>query len=76
MNPSTRARTFFVLLIATITVGADKTPHTYQPGTITGWNTQHYSVTDAATGRSIPAHKQVYNLKGAEAVYDIDSSVL
>jgi len=61
-----------VLLAATMAAGADKTPPTYQHGTITGWNTQNGSVTGAATGRSIARHKDVYDLKGVEATYQFD----
>jgi hypothetical protein len=60
-----------VLLIVPFAAGKDS-PLAYQQGTITGWNTQHGSVTGAATGRSIPTHKDVYDLKGVEATYEFD----
>jgi hypothetical protein len=73
MKPLTILRTaLFALLLATMLAAADKMPPTYQKGTITGWNTQHSTVTGAATGRSIPTHKDVYDLKGAEATYQFD----
>ena len=75
MHPLIIPRTiFFVLLIATIAVGADKTPRTYQPGTITGWSTQHYSraFSNGGTVMSAPGHKKFYELKGAGIVYQID----
>lgn len=66
--------TLFVLLLATIAVGADKTSHTYQRGTITGWNTQHYSraFSSGGTVMSAPGHKKFYDLKGVGVLYEID----
>jgi hypothetical protein len=78
MNPLKVVRKAFRVSLVAITAvaitaaGSDKQPPTYQKGTITGWNTQHSTVTGAATGRSIPTHKEVYDLKGPDATYQID----
>jgi len=67
--------TVFVLLVASILAsGADKQAHTYQPGTVTGWSTQHYSRAVSIGGHvsSAPGHKKFYELKGVGAIYQLD----
>jgi hypothetical protein len=69
MNPSSILRTaLFILLMATMAAGKDKTPPTYQKGTITGWSTKNYNpnITNWA-GK----HK-FYELKGAGLLYQIN----
>jgi hypothetical protein len=71
MNPMRILRTArFVLLVATIATGADKTPPTYQKGTITGWDKR----TDirATVNGTATRNKKVYELKGADLVYEVD----
>jgi hypothetical protein len=58
----------FVLLVATIAAGADKTPPTYQKGTIMGYNTR----VDPWGGNGNYRRAQVYELKGTDLVYRID----
>jgi hypothetical protein len=62
------------VLISTVAVGADKPPHTYQPGIITGWDTQHYARAYSIGGRvsSAPGHKKFYELKGVGMTYELD----
>jgi hypothetical protein len=66
--------TILVLLMSTIAVGGDAPPHTYQPGTITGWDTQHYSRAFSVGGHvsSAPGHKKFYELKGVGMIYQLD----
>ncbi len=72
MNPLTILRTaLFVLLIAAIATGKDKTPPTYQQGTITGWSNQVYQKSYARDSASLMGHKKFYDLKGAALVYQI-----
>ncbi len=61
----------FVLLVATIGVGDDKTPHTYQKGTITGWDTR-IDIRNAGNGQRVRRRTRVYELKTADLVYEID----
>ena len=71
-NPLTILRiVLFVLLIATIATGKDKTPPTYQQGTITGWSTQVYQKSYARDSASLMGHKKFYDLKGADRAYQI-----
>jgi hypothetical protein len=74
MTKMLRTRLFAVLLMAPIAAGADKTQHTYQQGTITGWSTQHFSATVPMGGgvMPVPRHKKFYELKGAGITYQID----
>jgi len=72
MKPILRTA-FFVLLIATIAAGADKTPPTYQKGTITGWE----KATDirgglGANNGTATRNKKVYALQSTDLVYRID----
>jgi len=72
MNPLTVSRAvLFVLLIATIAVAADKTPPTYQKGTITGWD-KRTDIRSGAKGETVTRNKKVYELKGADLVYQVD----
>jgi hypothetical protein len=64
----------FILLVTAIAFGADKPPHVYQPGTITGWSTQHFARAFAIGGQvsSAPGHKKFYELKGVGTTYTLD----
>jgi hypothetical protein len=74
MSRVTIARTaVLAVLLATFAVGSDKTPHTYQKGTIKGWDKR----TDVwgfagANGESLPREKTVFELKGTDLIYLID----
>jgi len=63
-----------ILLAATIAAG--QTPHTYQKGTITGWNIRVDSNTSGGSGNSpvstINRRAKVYELKGSGLVYKVD----
>ena len=76
MNKSTILRTtFFILLIATFAASKDKTPPTYQKGTISGYETRmDTKVHSYGNGNfgSATRHTKVYELKGADLVYQID----
>jgi hypothetical protein len=70
MNPSFTFRTaLFVLLITTIAVGADKTPPTYQKGTITGYDTRLDTWT--TSNNSNYRRAKVYELKGTDLFYKV-----
>jgi hypothetical protein len=62
-----------ILLAATI---AASDQHTYQKGTITGWNIRVDSNTSGGTGNSpvstINRRAKVYELKGSGLVYKVD----
>ncbi|HZZ16751.1 MAG TPA: hypothetical protein VFE08_12390, partial [Candidatus Sulfotelmatobacter sp.] len=65
----------FILLAATI-AAADKTPPTYQKGTVKAWNIRVDSDTSGGSG-AIPVttskrRAKVYELDGADLVYQID----
>src|SRR5260370_35435318 len=65
----------FVLLVATI-AAADKTPPTYQKGTIKAWNIRVDSDTSGGSG-AIPVtttkrRAKVYELSGGDLVYEMD----
>jgi hypothetical protein len=77
MNPLTILRTvFFVLLIATIATAKDKTPPTYQQGTISGWETRMDTNTsggyDNTPVHTSTRHTKVYELRSAALAYKID----
>jgi len=73
LNPLTTLRlAAFVVLFAAAAVAGDNTSPTYRHGAITGWTTEHYVLTDNAPGKTIFAHKPLYQLEGAEAIYEID----
>jgi hypothetical protein len=80
MTPSTTARiAFFVLLVATIAAASGKKPaHTYQKGTILGYDTRHdtspWSMGGAGgnNGGGMTRRAKVYELKGTDLVYQID----
>jgi len=72
MKPLTISRTaLFVLLVATIAVGTDKTLPTYQKGTITGWDTR-IDVRNGANNTRSYRHTRVYELRASELIYEID----
>lgn len=72
VNRWTAIRTaLFVLLTATIAAGDDKTPHSYQKGTITGWDTR-IDIRRGNNGQRIPRRTRVYELKTPDLVYEID----
>ena len=54
----------FVLIITMIATAADKTPPTYQKGTITGYNTM--AISDSSGGA---APLYVYELQGTDLIY-------
>jgi hypothetical protein len=58
---------------ATFAVGSDKTPPTYQKGTIKGWDkrTDIWGFLDR-NGEPIPRNKTVFELRGTDLVYLID----
>ncbi len=62
----------FVLLMATTGVGADKTPPTYQKGTITGWDTRVDVRNGGNNGSKTYRHTRVYDLKATDLIYEID----
>jgi hypothetical protein len=74
MNSFTILRTaLLILLMTTISAAADKTPPTYQKGTITGWE----KATDirggvGANNGTVTRNKKVYALQGTDLVYRID----
>jgi hypothetical protein len=66
MRALTTTRTLLlVLLMATIAAAKDKTPPTYEHGTITGWSMKYYP------GFLSGKHK-FYELKGTATVYQIN----
>jgi hypothetical protein len=69
-----KPRAALLILLVSIAVGADKPLHTYQPGTIAGWDTQHYARAFSIGGRvsSAPGHKKFYELKGVGMTYQLD----
>ncbi len=72
MNPLTMPRALqLVLLVATIANATDKTPPTYQKGTITGWSTQVYQKSQARDSASLMGHKKFFDLKGVGMAYQI-----
>jgi hypothetical protein len=76
MSPMTISRTaFFAVLLATCAVGSDKIAHTYQKGTIKGWEDRTdiwgagFVGTDA---EGVPRKVTVFELRGADLIYLID----
>jgi hypothetical protein len=76
MSVTTVARTAFIgLLLATFAFASEKTPHTYQKGTISGWESRTdiwgagFFGTDA---QGVPRKVTVFELKGADMIYLID----
>src|ERR1700683_3114913 len=70
----TRAALLTVLL-ATFAVGSDKTAHTYQKGTITGWQNGvdlWGSGFFGTYGEGVPREKTVFELKGTAWIYLFD----
>ncbi len=59
----------FALLVATTAASSDKTPRTYQKGTITGYDTR---LDLWADNPNSPRHAKVYELKGADYIYKVD----
>jgi hypothetical protein len=73
MNPSTVVRTaLFAVLLATFAAGTDKTPPTYQKGTIKGWDKRTDIWGFGGNGGTVPRDKTVFELKGTDLVYLID----
>lgn len=69
MSPATIARTaFMAVLLATFAFASQKIPHTYQKGTVNGWENR----TDMWWGGNNPRSVTVFELKGADMVYMID----
>jgi hypothetical protein len=76
MSPVKIARTaFLAVLLVTCAVGSDKTQHTYQKGTIKGWENRidiwgaGFVGTDA---EGVPRKVTVFELKGTDLIYMID----
>jgi hypothetical protein len=61
----------FILLMAAIGLCQDKIPHTYQKGTITGWDTR-IDVRSGANNTKTYRHTRVYDLKATDLIYEID----
>jgi hypothetical protein len=76
MNRVTVARTaFLAVLLATCAAGSDKTPRTYQKGTVKGWEnrTDIWGAGLVGTdGEGVPRRVTVFELKGTDLVYLID----
>jgi hypothetical protein len=77
MNSSTISRTaLFVLLMATIAAGQDKTSPAYQKGTILGYDIRVDSYTSGGGGNmpvtTTSRRAKVYELKGAGLIYKVD----
>jgi hypothetical protein len=76
MSSVTSARTAFLLVIlATFAAAADKTPHTYLKGTITGWQNgmDLWGAGFFGTyGEGVPREKTVFELKGTDRIYLVD----
>ena len=76
MSRVTIARTaLLAVLLATFAVGSDKTPHTYQKGTIRGWEnrTDIWGAGIVGTdAEGVPRKMTVFELKGTDLVYRID----
>jgi hypothetical protein len=67
---TTRRVAFFVLLLATFALAADKPTPTYLKGTIKGWDTR--LDTWSMSSNSNKRRATVYELKGPDLVYQID----
>ncbi|MFZ0808485.1 MAG: hypothetical protein WAN03_19995 [Candidatus Sulfotelmatobacter sp.] len=73
MSPTTIARAaLLAVVLTTFAVGSDKTPHTYQKGTINGWEDRTDLWGSDFDGRGIPRNVTVFELNGADMVYLID----
>ena len=72
---STLRTALFILLAATI-AAADKTPPTYQKGTIKAWDIRVDSDTSGGTGATpvttTKRRAKVYELEGNDLVYKVD----
>lgn len=72
----TTIRVTLWILLATTIAAAGHTPHTYQKGTITGWNIRVDSNTSGGGGNSpvstINRRAKVYELKGSNLIYKVD----
>ena len=73
---STSLRVTLCILLAATIAAAGQTPHTYQKGTITGWNIRVDSNTSGGSGNSpvstINRRAKVYELKGSGLAYKVD----
>jgi hypothetical protein len=73
MNRLTVTRAaLLLLLIGTIALGEDKTPHTYLKGTITGWDTRIDIRYSGNNGQRTKRRTRVYELKTPDLIYEID----
>lgn len=73
---STILRATLCILLAATIAAADQTPHTYQKGTITGWDIRVDSSTSGGGDSQVLTTKRrakVYELKGSGLVYKVDS---
>ena len=73
----TVARTAFVgVLLAAFAFASNKTSHTYQKGTISGWENRIALWGEGffgELGQGVPYEVTVFDLKGADTIYMIDS---
>jgi hypothetical protein len=68
MNPSTLLRVAIpVLLTAAFAIASDKTPPTYQKGSVQGWDIR--VDTNSGNGSMTRRRAKVYELKGADLIY-------
>jgi hypothetical protein len=76
MSRVTTTRTaLLAVLLATFAGGSDKTPHTYQKGTIRGWENRSDIWGAGIVGtdaEGVPRKVTVFELKGTDLVYLID----
>jgi hypothetical protein len=63
---------FLAVLLSTCAVGSDKTSHTYQKGTIQGWENRTDIWGAGAGAEGVPRKVTVFELKGTDLVYLID----
>lgn len=58
--------------MATSAVSDDKTPHTYQKGTITGWETRIDIRAAGSNGQRTKRRTRVFELKTPDFIYEVD----
>jgi hypothetical protein len=76
MRPTIARSTLMAVLLATFAFASNKTPHTYQKGTISGWENRIALWGEGffgEYGEGVPHEVTVFDLKGADTVYMIDS---
>jgi hypothetical protein len=61
----------FVVVFTAFAAPKDRTPPSYQHGTITGWSNQVYQKSYARDSASLMGHKKFYDLKGEGLAYQI-----